>query len=207
MTNQNTAPNPFELWKEMFQKSSEAWSQAAGTAGSAANFSPPSGFNPFQGFNPFPSHDPQQMLQQYFNSWSEFWTKNQAGSPSPDVFRDAQKQWTEQLESMARTFAEAMGSEGFSSMLGKSLEQSLTWQERYSKEMKPQLDAALQAFNLPSRGQIDRMFERIIGLEERLDDLDENTRKILAKLDDVKRESTTGPEQAQPSTSDVGDGT
>ena len=123
MTNQNSTSNPFELWKEMFQKSTEAWSQAAGTGGFGGNFPPSSGFNPYQGFSPFTSHDPQQMWQQYFNTWSEFWSKNQATSPGPDVFRDAQNQWTEQLESMARTFAEAMGSEAFSSMLGKSLEQ------------------------------------------------------------------------------------
>ena len=203
MTSQDTSSNPFELWKEMFQKSTEAWSQAAGPAG---NFTPPTGFNLFQGFNPFPSHDPQQMWQQYFNSWSEFWTKNQAASPGPDVFRDAQKQWTEHLESMARTFAEAMGSEAFSSMLGKSLEQSLTMQQRYSKEMMPHLDDALQAFNLPSRSQIDRMFERIIGLEERLDDLEENTRKIVNNLGNTRRGSTARPKRGTPSAPDVGNG-
>lgn len=201
MTSQNTGANPFEIWKDMFQKSSEAWSQAAGSAG---NFSPPPGFNSFQGFNPFPSSNPQQIWQQYFNSWSDFWTKNQAGSADPEVFQAAQKQWTEQLESMARTFAEAMGSEAFSSMLGKSLEQSLTWQERYSKEMKPQLDAALQAFNIPSRSQMDRLFERIIGLEERLDDLEDNGRKILNELGNTKKGSTTRTRRAKPATSDEG---
>ena len=153
MTNQNTGPNPFDLWKEMFQKSTEAWSQAAGSAG---NHSPPPAFNSFQGFNPFPSYDPQQMWQQYFNAWSEFWTKNPTESPGSNVFQAAQKQWTEGLESMARTFAETMGTEAFSSMLAKSIEQSLTWQERVSKEVKPQLDDALRAFNLPSRSQMDR---------------------------------------------------
>ena len=192
MTNQNTSPNPFDLWKDMFQKSTEAWSQAAGPAG---GFTPPSGFGPFQGFNPFPSNDPQQMWQQFFSSWSDQWTKNQAGAHGPDVSREAQKQWTEQLESMARTFAETMGSDAFSSMLGKSLEQSLTLQQRFSKEMKPHLDEALQAFNLPSRSQMDRLFERVIGLEERLDDLEENTRKIMKQLGDLKVNSAARPKR------------
>lgn len=198
MTNQGTSSNPFELWQEMFKKSTEAWSQPAGPA---AGFAPLSGFGPFQGTNPFPSQDPQQMWQQFFNSWSEFWTKNQANSAGPDVFKDAQKQWTEQLESMARTFAETMGSEAFSSMLGKSLEQSLTMQQRYSKEMKPHLDDALQAFNLPSRSQIDRLFERVIGLEEHLDDLEENTRKILNNLDNNTRASSPQPKRGARSAS------
>ena len=198
MTNQGTSSNPFELWQEMFKKSTEAWSQPAGPA---AGFSPLSGFGSFQGSSPFPSQDPQQMWQQFFNSWSEFWTKNQANSAGPDVFKDAQKQWTEQLESMARTFAETMGSEAFSSMLGKSLEQSLTMQQRYSKEMKPHLDDALQAFNLPSRSQIDRLFERVIGLEEHLDDLEENTRKILKNLDNTTRDSSPRPKRGARSAS------
>jgi flagellar motility protein MotE (MotC chaperone) len=99
---------------------------------------------------------------------------------------------------MARTFAETMGSDAFSSMLGKSLEQSLTMQQRFSKEMKPQLDDALQAFNLPSRSQMDRLFERVIGLEERLDDLEENTRKIIKTLSDIKEGSTSRQKQRTP---------
>lgn len=198
MTNQNTSPNPFDMWKDMLQKSTEAWSQAAGQTGS---FAPTSAFSPFQGFNPFPSNDPQQMWQQFFSSWSDQWTKNQASASGPDVSREAQKQWTEQLESMARTFAETMGSEAFSSMLGKSLEQSLTMQQRFSKEMKPQLDDALQAFNLPSRSQMDRLFERVIGLEERLDDLEENTRKIIKTLSEIKGGSTSRQKQRTPAAS------
>ncbi len=192
MTNQNASPNPFDLWKDMFQKSTEAWSQAAGPAG---GFTPPSGFGPFQGFNPFPSNDPQQMWQQFFSSWSDQWTKNQGGSPGPDVSKEAQKQWTEQLESMARTFAETMGTEAFSNMLGKSLEQSLALQQRFSKEMKPHLDDALQTFNIPSRSQMDRLFERVIGLEERLDDLEENTRKIMKELGEIKSISAARPKR------------
>jgi len=192
MTNQNASTNPFDLWKDMLQKSTEAWSQAAGPA---SGFTPPSGFGTFQGFNPFPSNDPQQMWQQFFNSWSDQWTKNQSGSPGPDVSKEAQKQWTEQLESMARTFAETMGTEAFSNMLGKSLEQSLALQQRFSKEMKPHLDDALQTFNIPSRSQMDRLFERVIGLEERLDDLEENSRKIIKELAEIKSISVARPKQ------------
>ncbi len=198
MTNQNTSPNPFDMWKDMLQKSTSAWSQAAGQTGS---FAPTSAFSPFQGFNPFPSNDPQQMWQQFFSSWSDQWTKNQAGAHGPDVSQEAQKQWTEQLESMARTFAETMGSDAFSGMLGKSLEQSLTLQQRFSKEMKPQLEDALQAFNLPSRSQMDRLFERVIGIEERLDDLEENTRKIIKTLSDIKGDSTSREKQRTPAAS------
>jgi hypothetical protein len=52
---------------------------------------------------------------------------------------------------------------------------------------------ALRALNLPSREQIDRLFERIIGIEERLDDLEDNTRQILRRLRD---KSNTTPSDA-----------
>ena len=80
-------------------------------------------------------------------------------------------------------------------MLGKSLEQSLAMQQRFSKEMKPHLDDALQAFNIPSRSQMDRLFERVIGLEERFDDLEENTQKIMKQLGDLKENSTARPKR------------
>jgi hypothetical protein len=49
---------------------------------------------------------------------------------------------------------------------------------------------ALRALNLPSREQIDRLFERVIGIEERLDDLEDNTRQILRRL---REKSSTTP--------------
>ena len=100
-------------------------------------------------------------------------------SAGPEIFRDAQKQWTDQLESMAKLFAKAMSTEEFAKMLGQYMEQPLYWQERMSKATSPQVDATLRSMNLPSRAQIDRLFERIIGLEERLDDLEDQNRLII----------------------------
>ena len=199
MTTGNYA-GPFEIWKEMFQKSTEAWEQAAaGFAGfrppmpgsfpfDPAQFGQTTGFNAFfPGVPSFPAADVQSMWRQFFESWAEQWGKNLSAMPGAQVFQDAQKQWAEQLESLASAFAEAMGSEDFSRMLGKYMEQSLVWQERMAKAANPQLDAMLRSYNLPSRAQIDRLFERIIGLEERLDDLEDGMQKIQASL------STPGP--------------
>ncbi len=36
--------------------------------------------------------------------------------------------------------------------------------------------------NLPSRSQIDRLFERMVGIEERLDDLETDSRQIRRTL-------------------------
>ena len=203
MTTQDSAANPFEYWREMFQKSTEAWAQAAGTAGNpfwapfsgaapggvAPGFGPTPGSNPFGQFMPpFFANDMQQMWQQFFNSWAEQVRQNTApGTPGPEVIFNAQKQLSEQLESMAKVFAEVMGTESFTSMLGKYMEQSLHWQEQMARQTEPQLGAILRAFNMPSRGQIDRMIERVIGLEERLDDQDDENRKLRAQVEAAVR--------------------
>ena len=192
MTSQNTTTNPFEFWKDMSQKWTDAWTQSSGASGP---FAPPDMFGSFQSFNPFPSANPYQMwqeiLQQYFNTWSDFWAKNLSGSPSPEVFQAAQKQWMEQLEQIAVSMSKSMGTEAFTSMLGKTVEQTLTWQGKFAEAMNPQIDAALRAFNLPSRSQMNRLFDRVIGIEERLDDLEETNREILRKLNTNRRASTT----------------
>lgn len=216
MTTQDSAANPFEYWREIFQKSTAAWAQAA--AGSPGNaFWPPffgaapggaapgfnfpgfgqmPGFNPTSGSSPFGqfappsfSGDLQQVWQQFYNSWAEQVQQAMAsGAPGPEVLLNAQKQWAEQLEAMAKMFAEVMGTEAFASMLGKYMEQSLVWQQRVLKQTEPQQDAMLKSLNMPSRSQIDRMFERVIGLEERLDDIEDENRKLRGQLEAALRQ-------------------
>ncbi len=185
MTTESTATNPFKFWKEMTQNWTEAWTK---NAGPWPNFDTANMFNQFQSFNPFQPSDPyqvwQQVLKQYFDSWSEFWTKNLSGAASPEAFKEAQRKWMEQLETLAASFAQAMSTEAYSSLLGKTIEQGLTWQDKFYQAVNPQTDAVLKAFNLPSRSQMDRLFERVIGIEERLEELEEENRQVLQQLKD-----------------------
>ena len=162
MNTQASAAGMFEFWKDFLQQSSTFWSQAASVP------QPP---------------DPSQAWRQFVTMWTEFWTK--AFTLSPDTAQASQKLWMEQLETLAQGFSNVMGTEAFSAMQSKFFEQNLAWQEKAAKVMNPQTDAALQALNLPSRNQIDRLMERVIGIEERLDDLEADTRQILRKLRDT----------------------
>ncbi len=218
MTTSGSTTNPFELWQEMLRKSSEAWSQtAAGFAGP-----PPFGAYPFGSFPfgagagvganpfapPFAAADMQQTWQAFFNAWSEQTGKAMSDAPGPQTMQDAQRQWTQQLEAMAATFAETMSTEDFSRMLGKYLEQTLVWQERMAQQANPQIDAALRAYNLPSRSQIDRLFGRIIGIEERLEDLEDELRKVRTELASARRTPATRartPRSASPETAGEND--
>jgi hypothetical protein len=206
-TTENSATAFFEVWQDMIRKSTEAWSQAATGFG---GFTPPSpgampfGQFPFGGFpfgfppgagapgsNPFtpPSNpaDFMQTWQRMFESWQSQWMNDQSGAGQPPSIEEAQRQWARYLESMAATFSEVMSSEEFSKSLGQFMEQGLAMQERTAKQVNPQINAMLRAYNLPSRSQIDRMFARIIGMEEKLDDMEDEIRKLRSELSASRR--------------------
>ena len=201
MTTTENSTNPFEAWQEMFRKSTEMWQQAA-ASGSPNPFWPPNnggmpgmgmpgaGMPGFGGFAPpFAANDPTAMWQQFFNLWSQQWSQLLASSPGPQTFSDAQKQWNEQLEAMAKAFADTMSTEDFAKALGKYMEQGLHAQERMADTMNPQIDAMLRTLNMPSRSQMNRLFVHVLSIEERLDDLEEEIRK-LRKEQEAARSST-----------------
>ena len=205
-SNQNSATAFFEAWQDMIRKSTEAWSQAASFGG----FTPPNpgatpfGAFPFGGFpfgfptgagapgsapftSPFNPADFMQMWQRMFDTWQWQWMNSQSGETRPPSIEEAQRQWARYLESMASTFSEVMSAEEVSQALGKYMEQGLAWQERTAKQVNPQVNALLRAYNLPSRSQMDRMFARIIGIEEKLDDLEDEVRKLRSELNASRR--------------------
>ncbi len=184
MTSKQNTANPFEAWQEMFRKSTEMWQQAA--SGSPNPFWPPNngampgmGMPGFGGFAPpFGAGDMTGMWQQFFNQWLQQWSQLMAASPNAQTLSDAQKQWNEQLEAMAKTFADTMSTEDFAKALGKYMEQGLHIQERMADAVNPQIDAMLRTYNMPSRSQMNRLFVHVLGIEERLDDLEDDIRKL-----------------------------
>lgn len=218
-TDQNSAAAFFEAWQEMIRKSTEAWSQAASGFG---GFTPPNpgatpfGAFPFGGFPfgfppgtgapgsapfapPFNPADFMQMWQRMFETWQSQWMNSQPGENQPPSIEEAQRQWARYLESMAATFSEVMNSDEFSQALGKYMEQGLAFQERTAKQVNPQINAWLRAYNLPSRSQMDRMFARIIGMEEKLDDLEDEIRKLRSELSASPPPQSSRPRSAPAS--------
>jgi hypothetical protein len=76
-------------------------------------------------------------------------------------------------------------------MVSKFFQEQLAWQDKTAKAANPQIDGALRAMNLPSRSQIDRLFERVVGIEERLDDLESDSRQIRRSLKKVTDSALT----------------
>ena len=228
-TNQNSATAFFEAWQDMIRKSTEAWSQAASGFG---GFTPPNpsatpfgqfpfgaspfGFPPGAGMPgsapftpPFNPADFMQMWQRMFETWQSQWMNSQSGETQPPSIEEAQRQWARYLETMAATFSEVMTTEEFSQALGKYMEQGLALQERTAKQVNPQINALLRAYNLPSRSQMDRMFARIIGMEEKLDDLEDEIRKLRSELSASRRPQSSRARSARaaaaPAANDEGE--
>lgn len=156
MNRQTHANGPFVLWQPFWQQSLQFWSQVAALDAPAMAL---------------------PAWRQATNLWSAFWT--QALTLSPEALRSSPKAWMEQLDIMAQSLADMAGTEAFSKMQSQWLKQQLAWQEKATQFLHPQIDAALRGLNLPSRDQIERLFERVIGLEERLDDLEVMTQSTL----------------------------
>ena len=149
----------FDLWRDFLQQSNGFWARAATVP------KPP---------------EPSETWQQFFGIWTDFWAK--AFTQSPDTFQNAHKLWMEHLETTAKGLENVMGTEAYGTGMSKLFQEQLTWQEKLSKTANPQIDAVLRAMNLPSRGQMDRLFERVVGIEERLDDLEIEVRQLRRLL-------------------------
>ena len=223
-TTENSATAFFEAWQDMIRKSTEAWSQAATGFGGFAPPNPgasPFGASSFAGFPfgafpfgfppgagapapapfapPFNPADFMQMWQRMFETWQSQWMNSQSGETQPPSIAEAQRQWSRYLETMAATFSEVMTTEEFSQALGKYMEQGLAVQERTAKQVNPQINSMLRAYNLPSRSQMDRMFARIIGMEEKLDDLEDEIRKLRSELSASRRPQSSRSRTARSS--------
>ncbi len=96
-----------------------------------------------------------------------------------DMAAQTEEQWNQYLN-------QVMGSENFAATMGRSMEAILTMQNRLAQ----QFETTLKAWNLPTRGDIIALGERLTEIEERLD--------RLADLADRDRRASARPRTARP---------
>lgn len=168
-----------EAWRKWSEDVRRFWTDAACASlgqdqSETASPSPP--LNPFQMWGPF------------ITPWIDFWSKagTQLGSQTPA--RTLEKLWTDQIESGANAYRRVANTESFADAMGQYFSRVLTWGQRLNNALVPQVEATLREANVPSRKQVDRLFERIIGLEERLDDMEARDREILRALKNLAAE-------------------
>ncbi len=170
-----SANQAFELWSKFFQDGTKTWAQAVPAGAPAA---------------------PADVMKQFFTTWQESWLKTLSASPSPDVFKTAERLWTEQLDSLSESMSKTMSTEAFSTFMSKMLEQQLSWQSHAADMLNPQIDQALRTMNIPSRDQMNRLFERVLGIEERLSEIEDQNRQILKGVTGISKAAVGAPPAA-----------
>lgn len=115
----------------------------------------------------------------------------------PDPFA-LWKQWYEQNEeAWGKRVAEATGTAAFAEMQGKMLESFLAFQ----KTLRDANRAQLEALGLPTRDDIARLGEIILGLEEKIDELKDLVRPSpgeTPRAGAAARPRRSAPRSAQP---------
>ena len=90
------------------------------------------------------------------------------------------------LESMSKTMAQTVNSEGYAKASGAMLDYYLTASAQFREEIEKMTAQALQSLSLPTRQDVASLAERFTNVELRLDDLDAKLDRILNLFTQVR---------------------
>lgn len=121
---------------------------------------------------------------QYWQAWLDGW--QMLLQPASGA-RSIEEQAQQTLDRTAIELERVMNTEVFAREFARFAEQFFYWQARFTEGLWPQLDRGLRAWNLPSRSQADRLFQRIIALEGRFDEIEDDQQKMLGELRQVRK--------------------
>jgi hypothetical protein len=161
---QPSTPDVFQAGQQAWRQQMESWTRYLTGAFKAQN------------------SDPSEIWRQMVSAWTDSWVKALTQMPSPDLRRAAQSIWSEQFETWTNQIAAAMNEKPFADAMSQSAEQWLTAQENIQSALHPQVDATLRLLNIPSRSQVNRLFEEIADVQSRLQSLADENRVILREL-------------------------
>jgi hypothetical protein len=168
MTDQTT--QLFDLWRRQIEESTQAWTRMVGQAPPAA------------------TPDPVAFWRPILNQGLEQWARMFAQSPASPELIGQWKQFLDQwIEAWSRVLGQAMGTEGFAQMMGRSLEGYLAAQAPMKKAGEQALEQTLQSLNVASRTQLTAVAKQIVELEERLERIEDGLAAVLKRLEDKER--------------------
>jgi polyhydroxyalkanoic acid synthase PhaR subunit len=106
-------------------------------------------------------------------------TKEDAGTgtPPPDPFEMWRKFYEANESAWSKAAQETTSTEAFAEMQGRMLETFLAFQ----KGARDAMNTQLATLNLPSRDDVARLGELILGLEEKIDQLDDRLAETAGK--------------------------
>jgi polyhydroxyalkanoic acid synthase PhaR subunit len=114
-----------------------------------------------------------------------------AATPPPDPFEMWRKFYEANETAWTKAAQETTSSEAFAEMQGRMLETFLAFQ----KGARDAMNTQLASLNLPSRDDVARLGELILGLEEKIDQLDD---RIAAMGGKPRPRTASGRAKAAP---------
>lgn len=177
-------PNPgqqlFDLWRQQLEEGAAAWGRLV---------QPPSA----------PTMDPTAFWRPLLDQWVQAWARAFANTPlTPDVMAQGKQFLDQSIAAWSRALADAMNTEAFAQLLGRYLDQWLATAGPVKKVADESVEAALQAFNVPSRSQVTGVARQIVELEERIERVEDGVAAVLRRLDDVVRAVQSGAGVGEP---------
>jgi poly(hydroxyalkanoate) synthase III subunit E len=156
----------FDMWRKQLEDSTQAWTRMVTQA------APP------------PSPDPLAFWRPVLNQGLEQWARLFAQTPaSPDLVGQWKQFLDQWIEAWSRVLGQAMTTDSFAQLMGKSLEGMLAAQAPLKKQGEQAIEQAVSALNLASRTQLTAVAKQIVELEERLERVEDGVRAILKRLD------------------------
>lgn len=157
----------FDLWKRQLDEGTQAWARMLSQA-TAVPLSDIGGF----------------WWKPMFELGIEQWARLFAQMPVPPELVTQWKQFLDQsIEAWSRALGEAMSTEGFAQMMGRSLDVMLTAQGPVRKVAEQSVETTLQALNLPTRSQVAGVAKQIMELEDRIEQLEDMLAAALRRLE------------------------
>jgi hypothetical protein len=156
----------FDMWRKQLEDSTQAWTRMV----SQATAPPPP--------------DPMAFWRPVLNNGLEQWARLFAQTPaSPDLFAQWKQFLDQWIEAWSRVLGQAMNTDAFASLMGRSLEGMLAAQAPAKKAAEQAIEQAVTTLNLASRTQLTAVAKQIVELEERLERVEDGVQAILRRLD------------------------
>jgi hypothetical protein len=119
------------------------------------------------------------MFEQGLAQWARLF----AQTPVTPELMGQWKQFLDQsIEAWSRAVSQAMSTEAFAQMMGKTLDQWMVAQAPARRLADQSVESALQALNLASRTQVAGVARQLADLEERLDRLEDALAAVARRL-------------------------
>jgi hypothetical protein len=157
----------FELWRKQIEEGTQAWARLVSQGGARPPAEPAAFWGP--------------LMEQAIQAWG----RALAQTPlTPDLATQWKQFMDQSIETWSRALGDAMSTEAFAQILGRTLDQWLVAYAPVKKAGGQSVEAGLQALDIASRTQLTAVARQIVELEERIERVEDGIAAILRRLDE-----------------------